>query len=178
MPHLRVLTSYSDFITGKVISLNINIDKTVDLILPSGDVESSERTLSQTRASTPEDKARCLKLSSNNAFLLNDFAGGNTNYQSALLQLMNISLLGLDKTIEALEILGLSVNLNPTKEEMDTLFEEVKSSILTIGFEKLLELPRAGDPRVDLTVQLLNVASMDLPRFILIFDSDFRFESP
>ena len=72
---------------------------------------------------------------------MNDFAGG------------------LEKTIEALKLFGVEVNLAPTDEEMDSLFEEVKNDILAIGFKKLVELPRAHDPRVELTIQLLTVAS-------------------
>lgn len=108
-----------------------------------GDVEASNVCLAERQANTPEDKARSLKLRSSNAFLLNDFAGG------------------LEKTIEALELLGLKVNLDPSAEEMDALFEEVKTAILAIGFEKLVKLPRVDDPRAELIIQLLTVAILN-----------------
>ncbi|KAL5518690.1 CHK1 [Sanghuangporus vaninii] len=117
--------------------------KLAELYQWKGDVEASNCCLEDARPMSPEDIARCLKLRSNNAFLLNDFAGG------------------LERTMEALEILGLKINLKATKEEMDLLFEEVKDAILAIGFQKLIELPRADNPRLDLTVQLLTVATLN-----------------
>ena len=125
------------FVSSQSIDM---LDRTDHII---GDVDTSNTCLEDAGPTSPVDKARCLKLKSNNAFLLNDFAGG------------------LERTMEALELLGLKVNLKPTKEEMDALFEEVKHSILSIGFEKLVELPRATDSRIDLTIQLLTIASKD-----------------
>lgn len=40
------------------------------------------------------------------------------------------------------------------------MFERVKDEILAIGFDEILEIPRATDPRTDLAVAVLNDAGM------------------
>ncbi len=95
------------------------------------------------RAKSPEDQARALRLSSRNKFSQKDFSGA------------------LEDTLTALETLGVKVNPAPTNREVDTLFEQVKNEILAIGLENILSIPRSQDYRVDLTVQLLNDAGMN-----------------
>ncbi|KAH8120504.1 dual-domain HisK/Mak2 protein kinase [Phellopilus nigrolimitatus] len=119
--------------------------KLAELYIWKGEAENSNIILSELlrRAVFPEDKARCLKLSSENKFFLNDFSGA------------------LRDTMTALEMLGISVNLSLTKDEMDKLFEQVKDAILAIGFDRILESPRTEDPRIELAVQLLSDAGMN-----------------
>ena len=107
-----------------------------------GDIEESNRILGEVleRAVSPEDRARSLRLKSRNKFACADFSAA------------------LDETLAALETLGVKVNPNPTKQEIDVLFEQVKSEIIAIGFNEILAIPRANDPRIDLIVQLLNDA--------------------
>lgn len=66
----------------------------------------------------------------------------------------------LGDTLEALSTLGVKVNPSPSKREVDTLFEQVKNEILSIGFDNILAIPRSEDPRIDLAVQLLNDAGI------------------
>ena len=94
------------------------------------------------RAESPEDKARSMRIMSRNKFSRKDFAGA------------------LEDTLMALEILGVKVTTSPTRREVDALFEVVKNEILSVGFDNILSIPRAQDPRIDLTVQLLNDAGM------------------
>jgi hypothetical protein len=43
------------------------------------------------------------------------------------------------------------------------MFERVKDEILAIGFDEILEIPRATDPRTDLAVAVLNDAGISRP---------------
>lgn len=63
-------------------------------------------------------------------------------------------------SLAALRILGIDVPKNPTKRDQDIMFERVKDEILAIGFDEILEIPRATDPRTDLAVAVLNDAGM------------------
>ena len=87
----------------------------------------------------------------------------------------------LDETLAALAILGVQVNASPTKEEVDVLFEQVKSEILAIGFSEILAIPRANDSRIDLVVQLLNDAGTKMlfelfgPRFAQVSQGQTHF---
>ena len=63
-------------------------------------------------------------------------------------------------SLAALHILGIDVPKNPTKRDQDMMFERVKDEILAIGFDEILEIPRATDPRTDLAVAVLNDAGM------------------
>lgn len=40
------------------------------------------------------------------------------------------------------------------------MFEQVKNDILAIGFDEILEISRATDPRTDLAVAVLNDAGV------------------
>jgi hypothetical protein len=64
----------------------------------------------------------------------------------------------LKDTLLALHILGVDLDPNPTLEIADTMFEQVKSEILAIGFDAILAIPRASEPRTDLGVALLGDA--------------------
>ncbi|TFK76709.1 dual-domain HisK/Mak2 protein kinase [Pluteus cervinus] len=88
----------------------------------------------------PEDQATLLRLRSQNHWLRNDF-------QKAL-----------GDNLYALKILGVDITAAPTRREADDMFEEVKNEILAVGFEEILSIPRATDPRAELAVALLNDA--------------------
>ena len=109
-----------------------------------GDLVASDEVITETirRAKSVEDKARCLRLRSRNKFASKDFAGA------------------LEDTLSALETLGVIVNPSPSRKEVDIMFEQVKNEILAVGFENILKIPRTDNPRIDLTVQLLNDAGM------------------
>jgi hypothetical protein len=64
----------------------------------------------------------------------------------------------LKDTLLALHILGIDLNPNPTLETADAMFEQVKSEILAVGFDAILAIPRASEPRTDLGVTLLGDA--------------------
>ncbi|KAI1786301.1 histidine kinase [Ganoderma leucocontextum] len=89
---------------------------------------------------TPEEKARLLRLRSRNHWM-------RGNYTAAL----NDNTLGL-------HLLGVEVNVAPTRREADIMFEQVKNEILAVGFDNILAIPRARDSRTDLAIALLNDA--------------------
>jgi hypothetical protein len=64
----------------------------------------------------------------------------------------------LNDTLMALHLLGVDVNGTPSKREADLMFDRVKNEILSVGFEEIMAIPRATDPRTDLAVALLNEA--------------------
>ncbi len=64
----------------------------------------------------------------------------------------------LADTIAGLHLLGVDVNPAPTRREADTMFEQVKNEILAVGFDDILNIPRARDPKTDLAISLLNDA--------------------
>lgn len=64
----------------------------------------------------------------------------------------------LSDTLYALRILGVDVNAAPSRREADVMFEQVKNEILAVGFDEILAIPRARDPRTDLAIALLNDA--------------------
>jgi hypothetical protein len=66
----------------------------------------------------------------------------------------------LNDSLAALHILGIDISKNPTKRDLDTTFEQVKDEILAIGFDEILGIPRATDPRTDLAVAVLNDAGV------------------
>ena len=81
----------------------------------------------------------------------------------------------LNDSLTALHILGIEVSKAPTKRELDIMFEEVKDEILAIGFDEILAIPRATDPRTDLAVAVLNDAGVSrppLPRSSLMMDKE------
>ena len=64
----------------------------------------------------------------------------------------------LNDTITGLHLLGVDINVSPTRREADAMFEQVKNEILAVGFEEILNIPRARDSRTDLAIALLNDA--------------------
>lgn len=74
----------------------------------------------------------------------------------------------LNDSLAALHILGIEVPRAPTKRDQDMMFEQVKDEILAIGFDEILAIPRAADPRTDLAVAVLNDAGGQRP-FIFRF---------
>ncbi|KZT22094.1 histidine kinase [Neolentinus lepideus HHB14362 ss-1] len=107
-----------------------------------GDFNESDSLVEEclAKASHPEDKARLLRLRSRNHWMRNSFEGA------------------LRDNLLALHILGVDVNAAPTRREADAMFEQVKNEILAVGFDDILAIPRAADPRTDLAVALLNDA--------------------
>ena len=96
------------------------------------------------RCDHPEEKARILRLRSRNHWT-------RGNYSAAL----NDNTLGL-------HLLGVDVNAAPTRREADLMFEQVKNEILAVGFDDILNIPRARDSRTDLAIALLNDAGEPL----------------
>jgi hypothetical protein len=92
------------------------------------------------RASNSEERAFLLRLRSQNNWMRNDVDTA------------------LKDTLLALHILGIDLNPNPTLEIADAMFEQVKSEILAVGFDAILAIPRASEPRTDLGVALLGDA--------------------
>ncbi|EPQ61132.1 hypothetical protein GLOTRDRAFT_113578 [Gloeophyllum trabeum ATCC 11539] len=107
-----------------------------------GDFNESDSLVEEclSKADHPEDKARLLRLRSRNHWMRNNFEGA------------------LKDNLLALHILGVEVNAAPTRREADAMFEQVKNEILAVGFDDILAIPRATDPRTDLAVALLNDA--------------------
>jgi predicted ATPase/serine/threonine protein kinase len=91
----------------------------------------------------PEDKANILRLRARNHWLRGNYAGA------------------LNDTLSALKVLGIEVNLSPTRRQADSMFEIVKNEILAVGFDEIVMIPRATDPRTELAVSLLNDAGMN-----------------
>lgn len=92
-----------------------------------------------------EEKARALRLRSHNHFSRKDFSQA------------------LNDNLTALDLLGVKLNPSSTRQDADTMFEQVKNEILAVGFDNILCIPRATNPRVDLMMQLLNDAGARLP---------------
>lgn len=87
-----------------------------------------------------ELKANLLRLRSRNQFMRNKFSDA------------------LSYTLQALRLLGVEMMANPTMEMADAMFEEVKNELLAVGFDAVLRIPRATDPKMDLAVSLLSEA--------------------
>lgn len=90
----------------------------------------------------PEHRAKVLRMRSTNYWMRNDHFAA------------------LKTTLSALSLLGIHINEAPSRREADILFEEVSSEILIMGWEAILAIPRASDPKTDLAVALLNDAGM------------------
>ena len=93
------------------------------------------------KSQSPEDHARALRIRAINHSLRNEFEDA------------------LNALVRALHILDVQMDPSPTQDVADRMFEDVKNQILGIGYDELLKLPRAMDPRIDLVVRLLNDAS-------------------
>lgn len=87
-----------------------------------------------------EDQACALRIRARNHFLRNEFADA------------------LKSLVLALHNLGVEVDLTPSEEVAEQMFERVKNQILEIGYEEMVRIQRATDPRIDLAVSLLNDA--------------------
>jgi hypothetical protein len=92
------------------------------------------------RSEDEENRAQILRIRARNHFM-------RGHYSAALRD-----------TIEGLHLLGVDVNPSPTRREADSMFEDVKNEILAVGFDEILSIPRARDPRTDLAIALLNDA--------------------
>ncbi|KAJ3761553.1 dual-domain HisK/Mak2 protein kinase [Lentinula raphanica] len=88
----------------------------------------------------PEEVATVLRAQSQNNWMNRNFGGA------------------LEDTLQALKILGVEVNSAPTRRQAAYMFERVKNEILAVGFDEILSIPRANDPRTELAVRLLNDA--------------------
>ncbi|KAH9486677.1 ATP-dependent RNA helicase SUB2 [Psilocybe cubensis] len=108
----------------------------------TGDLAASDSILSDCfhHSKQPEDKANILRLRARNKWLKGSYADA------------------LNDTLLALKVLGIEVNLSPTRRQADVMFEEVKNEILAVGFDEILMIPRTTDPRTELAVGLLNDA--------------------
>ncbi|KAG5646066.1 hypothetical protein DXG03_004489 [Asterophora parasitica] len=111
-----------------------------------GDCDASNTLLEEcyAHAQEPEARANILRLRSRNHFLSNDIPGA------------------LKDTLLALKVLGVDINPAPTEREADTMFELIKNEILAVGFDAILMIPRATDPKIELAVSLLNDAGVPL----------------
>ena len=107
-----------------------------------GDYEESDAIIQEclARAEQPDGQGQILRLRSHNHWLRNNFSEALTD------------------TLQALKILGVDVNIAPTRREADLIFEQVKNEILAVGFDDILSIPRATDRRTELAVTLLNDA--------------------
>ncbi|CAL1696704.1 unnamed protein product [Somion occarium] len=114
--------------------------KLAELLTWKGDFDKADQYISSCldKVDDAENKARILRLRSRVHWM-------RGNYTAAL-----------GDTILGLHLLGVEVNANPTRREADELFEQVKNEILAVGFEDILAIPRARDPRTDLAIALLN----------------------
>ncbi|KZT56029.1 hypothetical protein CALCODRAFT_550887 [Calocera cornea HHB12733] len=122
--------------------------KTAELLTWSGDNWTSDQILDEIlqHSFTPEDIARVARLQARNCWKRNDFTGG------------------LAKTMQGLRALGVDVQRpTPSVVVADTArsFDRVQSHIFDIGFENILTLPHCSDPKVELTVSLLNDTSIN-----------------
>ena len=70
-------------------------------------------------------------------------------------------------TLLALKILGVDLNPVPTRQKTDTMFEQIRNEILSIGFDEILSIPRSSDPKIELAVALLNDAGIYSPCLII-----------
>ncbi|KAJ7480148.1 hypothetical protein B0H11DRAFT_2026757 [Mycena galericulata] len=110
-----------------------------------GNYEQSELIIQECldHAEAPEDKGSLLWQRSRNKWLCNQFSEA------------------LGDTLQALKILGVEVNISPTRREADRLFDQVHNEILAVGFDEILATPRTTDPRTELAVALLNDAGIN-----------------
>ncbi|KAF8912937.1 dual-domain HisK/Mak2 protein kinase [Gymnopilus junonius] len=110
-----------------------------------GELDESDSILSECLlyCRQPDEKGNILRSRSRNHWL-------RGNYSDAL-----------NDTLLALKVLGIEINLSPTRRQADTMFEQVKNEILAVGFDEILMIPRTTDPRTELAVSLLNDAGMN-----------------
>lgn len=107
-----------------------------------GDAAKSIEVLEDTynKALLPEDRAQCLRIQSQNQFVLRDFSAA------------------LRHILSALNELGIKIDANVSRKDADALFQTVKNQVLQRGFDSILAIPKTTDKRARLVVQLLNDA--------------------
>ncbi|THH17217.1 hypothetical protein EW146_g3550 [Bondarzewia mesenterica] len=115
------------------------VSKLAELSTWRGDHDGSNAFIEECfgAAVHPEDKAVLLRIRSRNHWMRNNFSAA------------------LADTLMALKLLGVEINLSSTRFQADMLFEQVKNEVLAVGFDAILAIPRASDPRTDLAVALL-----------------------
>ena len=109
-----------------------------------GQYERSDAYIEECLSKTddPETRAQILRIRARNHFM-------RQSYRTALTD-----------TIQGLHLLGVDVNAAPTRREADIMFEQVKNEILAVGFDDILNIPRARDAKTDLAIALLNDAGV------------------
>lgn len=73
----------------------------------------------------------------------------------------------LSVTLQALRLLGVELDPNPTSEMADKMFEEVKNEMLAVGFDAVLRIPRATDAKTDVAVSLLGDAGTQVLKYFI-----------
>ncbi|EJU00961.1 hypothetical protein DACRYDRAFT_116815 [Dacryopinax primogenitus] len=68
---------------------------------------------------------------------------------------------GLTKTLHGLRALGVELKEHVSEEQINAIYERVRSQILETGFDQILALPHCSDPKVELMVSLLNDTSIN-----------------
>jgi hypothetical protein len=124
-----------------LLSSRVYIDHLIKAL--PGDYRGSDRYIEACceRTGLPEERAFLLRLRSRNNWMRSD---PNT---------------ALKDTLMALHILGVDLDPDPTLENADSMFEQVKNEILAVGFDAVLAIPRTSEPRIDLAVALLGDAA-------------------
>jgi predicted ATPase len=109
-----------------------------------GDFVESDTLIAEclSRVDQPEHKAQLFRMRSRNQWMQNNFIES------------------LSDILLALRGLGVEIQANPSRKQTDIMFEQVKNEILAVGFDEILLIPKATDPRTDLAVGLLNDAGM------------------
>ncbi|KAA1468392.1 histidine kinase [Dentipellis sp. KUC8613] len=144
------LINARDMLDGDAWSINPTrtaslLTKLAELSTWRGDYALSDKYVEEClqRAERVEDKALLLRQRSRNHWMRNNFSAA------------------LDDTLLALHVLGVEINAAPSRMEADVMFEQVKNEILAVGFDAILAIPRASDPRTDLAVTLLGDAGVN-----------------
>lgn len=108
-----------------------------------GNHDSSDQLIKETllHVRKIEDRAHALRLRGRNKFVQKDFEGAYSD------------------TIQALAIMGVKLPQTVTFAELDDMFDEIKAKLLDVGFDDIVNLPRAGNPRQDLIVSLMTDAA-------------------
>jgi hypothetical protein len=113
-----------------------------DFLRYPGDLDASSSILRECllHCIEPEEQSTILRLRSRNEWLRGNFFEA------------------LNDTLLALRVLGIEISLSPTRRQADAMFEQVKSEIMMLAWEKILLSPRTTDPKIELAVTLLNDA--------------------
>lgn len=108
-----------------------------------GNHDSSDQLIKETllHVRKAEDRAHALRLRGRNRFVQKDFEGA---YQD---------------TIQALATMGVKLPQTVSFAELDDMFDEIKAKLLDIGFDDIVNLPRANSAKQDLIVSLMSDAA-------------------